>query len=97
MGRRKDEILPYKIFVGNRPWDDFSPEEKDAYANKMVRRMGEAMERYFGQHPEEYAKFQDLREIDPDAEKHVVNPERLRKGKQQCKTMKSPAGAGKEF
>lgn len=73
MAKKKPGILPYTIFVGDRPWDDFSPEEKEAYAKKMVCRMGEAMERYFSQHPEVYAKFQDLREIDPDAEKHAAN------------------------
>lgn len=80
MAKRNKGLIPCTVYVGDRLWDDFTPEEKSAYADKMVRRMGETMERYFSQHPEVYAKFQDLREIDPDAEKYVVNREALTRG-----------------
>lgn len=62
MARKKQGILPYTIYVGDRPWTDFSPEEKEAYAKKMIDRMGRAMNDYFSQHPEVYARFHDIRE-----------------------------------
>lgn len=62
MAKRNSGILPYNIFVGERPWEDFSPEEKTAYANEMIQRMGRAMNDYFSLHPESYAKFHDIRE-----------------------------------
>ena len=62
MARKSGGIIPYTIYVGNRRWDDFSPEEKDAYARKMIDRMGRAMNDYFSQHPEVYAKFHDIGE-----------------------------------
>ena len=68
MAKRKQNILPYRIFVGDRPWEDFSPEEKEEYAQKMVNRMGAALNTYFGLHPEVYAKFTDIRERDKDAQ-----------------------------
>lgn len=54
---KKPEILPYKIFIGDRPWEDFSQEEKEAYARKAADRMGRVFNDYFSQHPEEYAKI----------------------------------------
>lgn len=68
MAKRKPDILPYRIFVGDRPWEDFSPEEKEEYSRKMVDRMGRVFNDYFGLHPEVYAKFTDIRERDKDAQ-----------------------------
>ena len=58
MAKKKEpEILPYKIFVGDRPWEDFSPEEKEEYGRKVAERMGRVFNDWFSQHPEEYAKL----------------------------------------
>lgn len=66
MAQKKPDILPYRIFVGDRPWEEFSPEEKVAYCEKMVRRMGETLERSFCQHPEAYAQFQDVEKMEQE-------------------------------
>lgn len=68
MAKRKPDILPYRIFVGERPWEDFSPEEKAEYSRKMVDRMGRIFNDYFGLHPEVYAKFTDIRELEEAAQ-----------------------------
>lgn len=59
MAKKKPDILPYEIFVGDRPWEDFTQEEKAEYGKKVVERMGRVFNEYFSQHPEVYAKFQE--------------------------------------
>lgn len=59
---KKPDILPYRIFVGNRPIEDLNQEELEAFKNRVVNRMGNAMNDYFSCHPEEYKKVKDISE-----------------------------------
>lgn len=54
---KKPDILPYKIFVGGRPWEDFTKEEKESYGRVAAERMGQVFNGYFGAAPEVYRKF----------------------------------------
>ena len=42
---------------GYRPYEELSEKEKYAFAKKINERMGQVMNDYFAQHPEEYAKL----------------------------------------
>ncbi len=63
MAKRSD-ILPYRIFVGGRPWEELTPEEKDAFGQKVADRMGRVFNDYFSQHPEVYQKFKGIEECE---------------------------------
>lgn len=48
--------IKIRIFVGDRPIEELSPEDREAFQERTVQRMGDALNDYFSQHPEEYKK-----------------------------------------
>lgn len=50
IGKQK---LTYSFFVGGKPVDKITPEQRE----KMARRIGEAMSIYYTAHPDEYQKI----------------------------------------
>lgn len=51
---KKQEILDFEIFVGDRPLDDLTPQEREDFANRVVERMGNALNNYYSCHPQEW-------------------------------------------
>lgn len=51
----------YRYFVpsdgGYKQLEKLTPQERDAFGRQCVERMGAEFNRYFGQHPEVYAKL----------------------------------------
>lgn len=54
---KKQNILPYHIFVGDRPWEAMTQEEKESFGQEAAQRMGRELNDYFSQNPEAYKKF----------------------------------------
>lgn len=46
--------LKARIFIGGRPLEDLSDDEREDFARAAARRMGETLNAWFGAHPEEY-------------------------------------------
>lgn len=57
---RKQDILKYRIFVGDRLLESLSEEEQKEFQQRTVQRMGNALNRYFSQHIEEYKKLEGI-------------------------------------
>lgn len=57
---RKSEPLKYRIFVGDRPLEELTPDEREVFRDRVVQRMGEVFNDYFSLHPEVYAKFESI-------------------------------------
>lgn len=53
----KQEILKFRIFVGDRPLEDLSPQERAEFSRRTAERMGNALNDYFSCHPQEYIKW----------------------------------------
>lgn len=49
--------LTYRIFVGERPWEELTEEEREAFREKCADRMGRALNDYYTQHPEAYQRI----------------------------------------
>lgn len=54
---RKCNDIKIRIFVGDRPLEELTPEEKSEYGKKAAQRMGEVFNRYFNEHPEVLEKL----------------------------------------
>lgn len=50
----KNKPLKFRIFVGDRPIEELTEEEREIFSNKVVERMGNALNDYFSAHPEDY-------------------------------------------
>ena len=59
---RKSKPIGYRIFVGDRPLEDLTPEERDAFSDSVVERMGKAFNDYFSVNPDVYQKFTGVTE-----------------------------------
>lgn len=58
MGKqRKQQILKYEIFVGERPLEELTPQEREDFVNRTVERMGNALNNYYSCHPQEWVKL----------------------------------------
>ena len=55
----KQEILKFQIFVGDRPIEELTPQEREEFACRTAERMGNAFNDYFSCHPEEYKKWRE--------------------------------------
>lgn len=55
MAKRKE--IGIRIFVNNRPLEDLTKEEFEAFQKSVVERMENTLNDYFSTHPEEYAKL----------------------------------------
>lgn len=49
--------INYRIFVGNRPIEELSGTERKQFAERCADQIGQALNDYFGQHPEEYERM----------------------------------------
>lgn len=56
MAKQKKPTLTYRIFVNDRPLEDYSPEERAEIGRKATERMGQVFNTYFGEHPDVYVK-----------------------------------------
>lgn len=54
---RNEKPFSYRFFVGDRPLDELTTEEQKEFGEKVTQRMGNALNDYFSQHPEEYKKI----------------------------------------
>lgn len=54
---RKQDILPYRIFVGDRPLEDLTDKEREEFGDRVAQRMGDAFNRCFNSRPEEYIRY----------------------------------------
>lgn len=54
---RKGNEIKIRIFIGDRPLEELTPEEKSEYGKKAAQRMGEVFNRYFNEHPEVLEKL----------------------------------------
>lgn len=54
---RKGNEIKIRIFIGDRPLEELTPEEKSKYGKKAAQRMGEVFNRYFNEHPEVLEKL----------------------------------------
>lgn len=52
--------LAFRIFVGDRPWEDMSPQEREEYGTQAAERMGTALNDYFSCHIDEYQKVPEV-------------------------------------
>jgi len=52
--------LRARVFVGERPLEELTDEEREAFADKVAQRIGETFNTWFGTHPEEYAKVKEV-------------------------------------
>ena len=61
MARRTGEVkpLPYKIYIGDQPWDDMTPEERARWGDAIANRLGQTLSDCFSRHPEEYVKVME--------------------------------------
>lgn len=57
MAKREVKPLPFRIFVGGRPYEDLTQEERSEFSRKIVDRMGRTLNDYYNRHPEEYKKL----------------------------------------
>ena len=46
-----------KVFVGDRPIETLTPQEREAFRRRTVKRMGDSLNEHFSRHPEEYARI----------------------------------------
>lgn len=51
---KKQEILDFEIFVGDRPLNDLTPQEREDFSNRVVERMGNTLNNYYSHHPQEW-------------------------------------------
>ena len=45
-----------RVFVGDRPIEDLTPEERTAFQRRTVQRMGDVFNNYFSLHPDVYVR-----------------------------------------
>lgn len=55
--RKNDQPLKFRVFVGGVPWEELTEQQKEEFSQSAAERMGRALNDYYGQHPEEYAKI----------------------------------------
>lgn len=58
--KRPVKPLAYRIFVGDRPWEEMSKQEKEEYGTRAAERMGRALNDYFSCHIDEYQKVEEV-------------------------------------
>ena len=46
-----------RVFVGDRPIETLTPQEREAFRRRTVKRMGDSLNEHFSRHPEEYARI----------------------------------------
>ena len=46
-----------RVFVGDRPIETLTPQEREAFRRRTVKRMGDSLNAHFSRHPEEYARI----------------------------------------
>ena len=46
-----------KVFVGDKPIETLTPQEREAFRRRTVKRMGDSLNAHFSRHPEEYARI----------------------------------------
>ena len=51
--------LTFRIFIGDRPYEELTAEERTAFSRQAVKRMGDALQDYYSRHPEEYKNLPD--------------------------------------
>jgi len=61
MAKRKD-ILDFRIYVGGRPLEELTAEERAAFGDRAAERMGRALNDYFSRHIDEYAAIRQRKE-----------------------------------
>lgn len=54
---KRNDILNFEIYVGDRPIEELAPEEREEFAQRVVDRLGNAFNIWFSTHPEEYKKI----------------------------------------
>lgn len=48
----KNNKMTFRFFVGGRPIEELSEDEREEYAEKAAERMGRALTGYYTSHPE---------------------------------------------
>ena len=46
-----------RAFVGGRPIEELTAEEKERFSETLVQRLGSGLNEYFGREPEKYIQF----------------------------------------
>ena len=57
MAARKQTPPVVRLWVGDRPIEELTPEEREDWERRAVERMGRALSDYFSSHIEEYKKI----------------------------------------
>ena len=52
----KQQYTVGRVFVGDRPIETLTPQEREAFCRRTVKRMGDSLNNHFSRHPEEYAR-----------------------------------------
>ena len=52
----KREYTLGRVFVGDKPIEELTPEEHAAFQRRVVERMGEVLNNYFSHNPEVYVR-----------------------------------------
>ena len=53
----KQQYTIGKVFVGDKPIETLTPQEREAFRRRTVKRMGDSLNAHFSRHPEEYARI----------------------------------------
>ena len=53
---KQPEYTIGRVFVGDRPLEDLTPEEQAAFRRRTVERMGGVLNAYFSLHPDAYVR-----------------------------------------
>lgn len=53
---RQQQYTLGRVFVGDRPIEDLTPEEQAAFQRRTVERMGAVFNDYFSRHPDVYVR-----------------------------------------
>ncbi|MBQ9345898.1 MAG: hypothetical protein IJT94_00985 [Oscillibacter sp.] len=53
---RQQQYTLGRVFVGGRPLEDLTAEERTAFQRRTVQRMGDVLNSYFSRHPDVYVR-----------------------------------------
>lgn len=53
--------LTFRIFIGDRPMEDLTAEERKLFAERCGQRMADALSDHYTVHPEEYIKVPEIK------------------------------------
>ena len=53
----KQQYTIGRVFVGDKPIETLTPQEREAFRRRAVKRMGDSLNSHFSRHPEEYARI----------------------------------------